>query len=114
MQFWSIIADSFRESRDRKIFWVMIGLSCLVAAAMACIGFRPGAVDFFFGAWTYETQHFTGPLGLREDLIATLIVDGILDNTLGSFGMILAIIATAGFIPTFLERGVVDVYLSKP
>ncbi len=114
MQFWAIIADSFRESRDRKIFWVMIGLSCLVAAAMACVAFRPGEIELFFGVWTFETQHFTSGTGLRNDMIATLIVDGVMDTTLGWIGMVFAIIATAGFIPSLLERGVIDVVLAKP
>ena len=50
MQFWALIVDSFRESRDRKIFWVMLGLSLLIAAAMSCISFEQGRVNFLFGA----------------------------------------------------------------
>ena len=39
MQLWALIVDGFRESRDRKIFWVMIGISVLIAAVMACVGY---------------------------------------------------------------------------
>lgn len=114
MQFLAIVLDSFRESRDRKIFWVMLGLSILVAAGMFCFRFEPGAVDVLFGTWRIETQWFTDATGLRSDRIATIMVDGVMDTTLGWVGMILAIVATAGFLPNFLERGVVDVVLSKP
>jgi len=114
MQFWALIVDSFRESRDRKIFWVMLGLSVLIAAAMSCISFEQGRVNFLFGAKVFETDYFTGVTGIKTDVIAALVVDGIMDTALGGMGVLLSIIATASFFPTFLERGAIDVVLSKP
>ncbi len=114
MQFWALMVDSFRESVDRKIFWVMLLMELLVAAAMFCIGFHPGQIDILFGAWTIETDHFTALSGLRHDRIASLAVNFIMDLVLGWIGVTLAIIATAGFLPSLLERGAVDVLLSKP
>jgi len=114
MQFWALIVDSFRESRDRKIFWVMLGLSVLIAAAMSCIGFEQGKVNLLFGLKVFETDYFTGVTGIKTDVIAALVVDGIMDTALGGMGVLLSIIATASFFPTFLERGAIDVVLSKP
>jgi len=114
MQFWALIVDSFRESRDRKIFWVMLAISLIVAAAMACFGFAPGKVTVLFGMWEFKTDHFTIMGRLRADLIATIMVDVVLDLVFGWLGVVLAIIATAGFFPAFMERGTVDVILSKP
>lgn len=114
MQFWALIVDSFRESRDRKIFWVMLVIESVVAAAMFCIGFEPGRINILFGIWPLETQRFTAFAGLREDLIATIAVHVIMDVVVGWIGITLAIIATAGFFPAFLERGAVDVVLAKP
>lgn len=114
MQFWAIVVDGFRQSRDRKIFWVMLAITLLVAGAMACIGFSPGRISFLFGFWEIQDDRFTILSGLREDLIATILVDYIMALILGWIGITLAIIATAGFLPAFLERGSVDVVLSKP
>jgi ABC-type transport system involved in multi-copper enzyme maturation permease subunit len=111
---WALIVDSFRESLDRKIFWVMLALTLLVAASMACIGIKPDGIEILFGLWEEKTDMFGGLSGLRTDLIAAIMVDGIMDLVLGSIGILLTIIATAGFIPAFLERGAVDLLLSKP
>jgi len=114
MQFWALIVDSLRESRDRKIFWVMLVIELMVAAAMFCIGFEPGKIDVLFGVWQYKTDAFTSFGGLRADLIAGIAVYFIMDVVFGWIGVTLAIIATAGFFPALLERGAVDVVLAKP
>jgi ABC-type transport system involved in multi-copper enzyme maturation permease subunit len=114
MQTWALIADSFRESVDRKIFWVLLLIEGIVAAAMFCIGFSPGKVDILFGTWSIETVQFTTIAGLDTTKIAGLTVHFIMDVVLGWAGVTLAIIATANFFPTLLERGAVEVLLSKP
>lgn len=114
MQFWALIVDSFRESRDRKVFWAMLLISLASVGAMACVGFEPGRVTFFFGVWDIETSFFTDGASLRSDMIATLAVDIIADTVLGTIGVILAIIATAGFFPGLMDRGGIDSVLAKP
>ncbi|MCH7994315.1 MAG: ABC transporter permease subunit [Planctomycetes bacterium] len=114
MQFWALIVDSFRESLDRKIFWVMAAISVLIAATMFCISFEPGKIVFLFGMWEFASDTFTIGGAIRPDRIATLAVSWIMEHTLGWPGIILAIIATAGFFPAFIERGSIDVVLSKP
>lgn len=114
MQIWALIVDSFRESRDRKIFWVMLFISLLISALMFCIGFKPGRVDILFGTWQIETDMFTVGNAIRPDLVATIAVEWILDVALGWIGIILALIATAAFFPTMMERGAIEVLLSKP
>ncbi len=114
MQLQALIVDTFRESRDRKIFWVMLIISVAVSTAMFCIGFQPGKIDFLFGTWVLETDKFTVAGKLRPDFIASLAVEWIMDSVLGWLAVILALIATAGFLPSLMERGVVEVILSKP
>lgn len=114
MQIWALIVDSFRESRDRKIFWVMLAITLLVTAAMACIGFEPDKITLLFGLYEFDTEQFSSAGALRTDLIATVIVQLIWDTILGWVGIILILVATAGFFPAMLERGAVDVLLSKP
>ena len=114
MQFWALIVDSFRESLDRKIFWVMLFFTLLVAATMFCVAFEPGKVDILFGSWSIPTDKFTVAGGVRKDFIAGILTEWIMDNALGFVAVLLALIATAGFIPSLMERGVIEVVLSKP
>lgn len=114
MQFWALVYDSFRESVDRKIFWVMLFISLAVAGAMFCIGFEPDKVSILFGTWDIQTDFLTIGGELRKDIISLIVVDGIMDTILGFVGVILALIATAGFFPSLMQRGTVDVMLSKP
>jgi len=114
MQIWALIVDSFRESLDRKIFWVMLLISLAVAGAMFCIGFEPHQISLLFGTWTIKTELFTVGDALRADLLASVLVEYIADVILGSIGILLALIATAGFFPALLERGGIEVLCSKP
>lgn len=113
MQFWALIVDSFRESIDRKIFWVLAGLSLLVAAAMACIAFEPTKVNFLFGLWEFETSLFDPTTADGRGNIASVAVGG-MDIFVGWLGVTLTIIATAGFFPAFMRSGAIDILLSKP
>lgn len=114
MQLWALIKDGFRESRDRRIFWVLLVMSVCVAAAMFCIRFEPDGIDVLFGMWKIDASQFGDAGVLRTDVIAAVIVDGIMDTALGSVGMILSIIATAGFLPHLLEKGSIEIVVSKP
>jgi ABC-type transport system involved in multi-copper enzyme maturation permease subunit len=114
MQFWALIVDSFRESIDRKIFWVMLLITLVVAGAMFCIGFQPGRIDILFGTWSIATDKFTLAGKIRPDFLAGIATEWIMDNILGWLAIILAVIATAGFLPSLMERGVIEVVLSKP
>lgn len=113
MQFWALIVDSFRESLDRKIFWVLAGISLLTAAAMFCVGFHPTKVDIMFGLWEFETEIFDPTSEAGRGNIASIAVT-CMDIVVGWIGVMLAVIATAGFFPAFMQRGAIDVLLSKP
>jgi ABC-type transport system involved in multi-copper enzyme maturation permease subunit len=114
MQFWALVVDSLRESLDRKIFWVLIAITLLIVAAMICVGFESDRVNFFFGLWDLETDHMDPLSGLGRSRIVGLVVYLLMDMFLGWIGVILMIIATAGVFPAFMERGAIDVLLSKP
>jgi len=114
LQLWAIIVDGFRESLDRKIFWVLIALSVLVALSMASIGFEEDRVTFFFGLFGHETDRFNPLTGLGRSTIVGIVVYLLLDALLGWVGLILMIIATAGAFPAFMQRGAIDVVLAKP
>jgi len=115
MQLWALIVDGFRESLDRKIFWVLIGLSVLIALTMLSVQFHEDSVSLLFGTVTIG-QHgkFSPFTDLGRGNIIGIVVYVLLDGLVGWFGLVLMIIATAGAIPAFIEQGAVDVLLAKP
>ncbi len=114
MQIWALIQDSFRDAIDRKIFWIMILVSVAIAGAMGCISFDDRGVDVMFGMWQFESANWSmGGEELRGN-VGAIVVHILADLYLGWVGMILALVSTAGMIPAFLERGRVDLVLSKP
>ena len=114
MQFWALIVDSFRESRDRNIFWVMLGISVLVAAAMFCVSFEQNSIRMFFGLWNLDLSELFPDLVFTRETLISLAVYGVMDHILGNVGVLLALIATASFFPSFMDRGAIDIVLSKP
>jgi len=114
MQFWAVVGDSLRESLDRKIFWVLIALTLVVTLAMASIGFQGEEVSYFFGLWSGKTERFNPLSDIGRSNLVGVAIYFISSLTIGYVGIILMVIATAGAFPTLMERGSIDVLLSKP
>jgi len=114
MQLWALIVDSFRESRDRKIFWLLFGLTLLIALTMASFGFKADRVTFLFGLFDAKTTAYNpyAPEGAKA--IASIIVYYIMSIFLGWIAVTLMVVATAGMLPSMMQGGTIDVVLSKP
>jgi ABC-type transport system involved in multi-copper enzyme maturation permease subunit len=114
MQVWALIVDCFRDALDRKLFWVMLAISAVIAGAMACIGFSDDGVSVLFGAWSYETSDYAQGNELGRATIGSILVYWIGDLYIGWIAIILALIGTADIFPSLVERGAIDVVLGKP
>ncbi len=114
MQLWSLIVDSLRESLDRKIFWVMIALTFLVTLTMASVGFDGDEVSFLFGWWSAKSGSYNPLTELGRSHLLGFMIYYVNEAFVWWIGVTLMIIATAGAMPSFLERGAVDVVLAKP
>jgi len=114
MQLWALIVDGFREALDRKIFWVLVGITLLICVALLSIGFEGDHVSFMFGLWKPQTDHYNPAFELGRSHITGIVVYLAMDFFLGWVGVILMIIATASVFPTMMERGTIDVLLAKP
>lgn len=114
MQFWALLVDSFHEARDRKIFWVLIAITLLIATLMLCIGFKEDRVTILFGLWESSTDYYSPLSSAGRSHITGIVVYAIMDGFLGSVGMLLMIIATAGAFPAMMQKGAIDVVLAKP
>lgn len=130
-----MVRDTFRQSLASRLFWVMLGITALctlLALSTTVTGtddrekhpyelplYMPrgqgadgvpapqGGVTLGFGLFTYPVAK------TRADSVRELQVwlAGILADTAG---VLLALLWTAGFLPTFLEPHAVTVLLAKP
>ena len=130
-----MVRDTFRQSLASKLFWVMLGLTILCAAFALSVTvtgtegrerhpyelplYAPkghggdgipeprGQVSVGFGMVKYDVAKS------RTDSVRELQLwlAGILADTVG---VLLALLWTAGFLPSFLEPQAVTVLLAKP
>lgn len=113
-QLWALIWDTFRECRDKKLFWIMLLISTVVAGVVACIKFTPSGMEFFFGAisvdYPPEMRGSVDPQSLTAAFISYVVIS----LYIGWAGTLIGLIATAGIFPAFTRSGAIDVVLSKP
>src|SRR5262245_2763523 len=131
-----MVRDTFRQSLASKLFWVMLGLTVLCTAFALSVsvtgaeerqrhpyelplylpkgqganeGIREaqGEVSIGFGLAKYPVTKSKAD-SVRE---LQLWLAGILADTVG---VLLALLWTAGFLPSFLEPQAVTVLLAKP
>jgi len=114
MQTWAIIADSFRETRDKKLFWILLGLSTVIAAALACVGFDENGWSFFFGLIKWEDPAIRAGTPLAARIMASLVSDFLIGIYIGWIGVILCLLGTVGMFPALMEPGAIEITLSKP
>jgi len=113
MQMWALIVDSLRHTLDRKIFWVMLAISVVIAAAMACIGFDETGVTVFF-KWHFDDPAFQVGTAAQRSFATEILVYWLTDKYLGFVGVLVALVSTASIFPSVMESGTVDVVLAKP
>ena len=106
----ALVRDTFREAFARKIFWGLFGLSTLMILFFLFIL----KIDVVEGA-VATISLFGRSGGPRMD------VDRLVRNVYGSiatflytWGMALAVFASAGLVPSVLEPGRIELLLSKP
>jgi hypothetical protein len=137
-----LVRDTFRQARASGIFWVMLGVSavcivfCLSVRVSGPLSLKHGderseflsrndpsadpekaakaGVDLAGGEMTIAFGAVHVPLGrdARDGVrfIQLVLAAGVAD----ALGVLLALVWTAGFLPTFLEPGAASVLLAKP
>ncbi|HSM79009.1 MAG TPA: ABC transporter permease subunit [Bryobacteraceae bacterium] len=105
----AIIRDTFREALARKIFWGLFGLTALLILFFLFVM----KIDIVEGATaTISLFGKSGPQRQTDQLIRG--VYGFVATFLYTWGMFLAVFASAGLIPSILEPGRIELLLSKP
>jgi ABC-type transport system involved in multi-copper enzyme maturation permease subunit len=108
-----LIRDTFRQSRSAGVFWLMLLVSlscvalCLTVKVVAEGTDDPGDLELAFGVLRVPLDRGMGDaVRTLEVYLAAWIADGV--------GLLLALLWTAGFLPSFLEASTASVLLVKP
>jgi ABC-2 type transport system permease protein len=106
----ALIRDTFREAFARKIFWGLFGLSTVMILFFLFLL----KIDLVEGA--VATVSLFGRAVNRTTDVDRLVrgVYGGIATFLYTWGMFLAVFASAGLIPSILEPGRIELLLSKP
>lgn len=113
-QILTLLWDSYRLLSAKKMFWVSLALSTLIALIYASIGFGPDGTSVLFGAFEWESETFNSRNPLMEYLYLLLFADVLVPFWLGWFALVLALISVCSVFPDFLQNGSIDVAVSKP
>src|SRR5262245_37456073 len=106
----AIVRDTFREALARKIFWGLFALSSLMILFFLFIM----KIDIVEGA-TATITLFGRESGREVDAARVVRqVQAGIATFLYTWGMFLAVFASAGLIPSVLEPGRIELLLSKP
>lgn len=117
----AIFVDAYRELNAKKMFWIVLGLSVLCVAALACLGVyeRPDGPNgkeagvtilwWKFPIDVFKVMHPTPKLFYN-----LLFFQVGFKTWLTWAATVLALISTAGMVPDFISSGAVDLVLAKP
>lgn len=113
----ALVLDAFYQVLDNWVFRILSGLTLIPILLTFVVGIREEGLVLLFGwkRWSYDELPFD--LGTVADPQGTLIeaLLGIfISQVAGSLGILLAIAATAFFIPRLLEKGAAELYFHKP
>src|SRR4051794_14492756 len=112
--FLAILGESIRLLRARKLFWVSLAISALVALLYLSTGFTDRGVSFLFGAKEFEAPMFAKGTPGSELFYTETFTTYIVGAWLTWMSLILALISCAPIFPEFMLEGAAGVTLSKP
>jgi len=105
----ALVVDTFREAFARKIIWGFFGCSTALILFFLLIV----KIDVVQGA--LATMTVFGRTGPAQDVEKSVrLAHGGIAVLLYIFGMLLAVLASAGVIPAIFEPGRIELLLSKP
>lgn len=106
----ALIRDTFREAMARKIFWGLFALSSFMLLFLLLIL----KIDLVEGA--IATVSLFGQSSTREMDVNRIVrqAEAGIATFLYTWGMFLAVFASAGLVPSLLEPGRIELLLSKP
>lgn len=110
----TILLDSFRLLKAKKLFWLSMAITIMVALLYASIGFNDEGITFFFGAKAFANPLIRAGTDEAAAFYLLLFTDVVVKFWLAWFSIVLALITTASLFPDFVSEGSIGLSLSKP
>jgi ABC-type transport system involved in multi-copper enzyme maturation permease subunit len=108
----AIFYDAYRELNAKKLFWIVLAISCIVVAAFGAVGISDKGITILW--WEFPSglnlTQFISPALFYKIMFANLGVK----IWLTWIAAILALVSTASMIPDFISSGSIELALSKP
>jgi ABC-type transport system involved in multi-copper enzyme maturation permease subunit len=103
----AVARDVFRQARASGLTAMLLTVSAATALVCATAEFADGGLTLFFRHWRV-LEAATPEVGVHylQFLVAGIIAD--------TFGVLLALVWAAGFLPSFLDPAAMSVLLVKP
>ncbi len=108
----ALIWDAYRDLNSRRMFWIVLILSTLVAGSFAAIGLTSTGFKIFY--WELHSPILNSKEMAPGDFYKSIFLNYGIGFWLTWLATVLALISTASLFPDFLAGGAVDLYLSKP
>jgi len=108
----AIFVDAYRELNAKRLFWIVLVISNLIAAGFGAVGINGEGIVIFWK--TFPNDFFNTTTLDRAEIYKWMFSQLGIDWWLTFIATILALVSTAGIFPEFLSGGAVDLYLSKP
>lgn len=108
----ALFVDAYRELNHRKLFWVTLALSGVIVLAFAAIGNDDEGLTIFHWSipFPFVSTAFIPKADFYKIVFSTLGVG----FWLSWIASIIALVSTASIFPDFVDRGSIDLMLSKP
>ena len=108
----ALFLDAYRELNHRRLFWITVVLSGLVVVAFAAIGNDEEGLTFLH--WSIPFPLVSTAFIPKADFYKFIFSSLGIGYWLSWLATIVALISTASIFPDFVDRGSIDLMLSKP
>ena len=109
----ALFLDGLRRLRSAKLFWIALLLSVLVAAACGYVGINATGLSFpGFGNWDNPVWNTT--VFPASEFYKLIFVSFGVALWLSYGANLLALISTANLVPSLVEEGNTDLYVTRP
>jgi ABC-type transport system involved in multi-copper enzyme maturation permease subunit len=110
----TILLDTLHLLRARKLFWVVLGISLLVALCYASIGFHDEGWSIGFGLKSFEDPNLQKGSDIGEVFYLLLFTNFINPHWLGFLAVVLALMTSCSVFPEMMREGSIETVISKP
>ncbi|MAC20512.1 MAG: hypothetical protein CMJ23_12720 [Phycisphaerae bacterium] len=108
----ALFIDAYRELNHRRLFWITLGLSLIAVAAFAAIGNDEEGLTVLH--WSIPFPFLSTSFIPSADFYKFIFAQLGVGYWLGWIASIIALVSTASIFPDFVDRGSIDLMLSKP